>query len=296
MSEYSLVKIKVITHYHLFHMKRIKNKVALVTGASSGIGKETVKQLLADGAIVYAAARRTERMSDLETLGAHVVSLDVTDEDSTVACVDTVIGEQHRLDILINNAGYGSYGAVEDVPLDEARRQFDVNLFGLARVTQLALPHMRKHSYGKIVNISSIGGKIYAPLGAWYHATKHALEGWSDALRFETSPFGINVIIIEPGGIKTEWGDIAEESLLERSGEGAYQKMAHQVAALLRDTYEKGKGSPPEVIAKLISKAVNAKRPQARYHGGYMAGVALSSRWLLSDKLFDQFMKLQIKR
>ena len=275
-------------------MKRIKNKVALVTGASSGIGEETVKQLLADGAIVYAAARRTERMEDLASRGAHVVFLDVTDEDSTVACVDTIIGEQQRLDILINNAGYGSYGAVEDVPLEEARRQFDVNLFGLARITQLALPPMRQHGYGKIVNISSIGGKMYTPLGAWYHATKHALEGWSDALRFETKPFGIDVIIIEPGGIKTEWGGIAEESLLERSGNTAYQEMAQQLANLLRSANQSST-SPPSVIAQLISKAVNARQPRTRYHGGYMSGLALGSRWLLSDKLFDRFMKLQIK-
>lgn len=275
-------------------MKRIKDKVALVTGASSGIGEETVKQLLADGAIVYAAARRTERMEDLASRGAHVVFLDVTDEDSTVACVDTIIGEQQRLDILINNAGYGSYGAVEDVPLEEARRQFDVNLFGLARITQLALPSMRQHGYGKIVNISSIGGKMYTPLGAWYHATKHALEGWSDALRFETKPFGIDVIIIEPGGIKTEWGGIAEESLLERSGNTAYQEMAQQLANLLRSANQSST-SPPSVIAQLISKAVNARQPRTRYHGGYMSGLALGSRWLLSDKLFDRFMKLQIK-
>lgn len=274
-------------------MKRIKNKVTLVTGASSGIGKATVEQLLADGAVVYAAARRTERMQDLERKGAHVVSLDVTDEASTVACVDRITEEQSRLDILVNNAGYGSYGAVEDVPLEEARRQFDVNLFGLARITRLALPRMRQHGYGKIVNVSSIGGKIYTPLGAWYHATKHALEGWSDALRFETKPFGIDVIIIEPGGIKTEWGDIAIDSLLERSGDTAYREQAHQLANLMRSANQDAT-SPPSVIAQLISRAVNAQPPHTRYHGGYMAGLALRSRWLLSDRLFDRFMRYQI--
>ena len=277
-------------------MSQLKNKVALVTGASSGIGMSTVVQLLREGAIVYAAARRTDRMEELASIGAHVVSLDITEEESTVACVDTIIREQQRLDILVNNAGYGSYGAVEDVPLEEARRQFDVNLFGLARITQLALPHMRKFHYGKIVNISSIGGKMYTPMGAWYHATKHALEGWSDALRFETKPFGIDVIIIEPGGINTEWGNIAEKSLLARSGESAYQKMAHKVAQLLHDTYEKGKGSSPEVIADLIIKAVKAQHPKPRYHGGYLSGLALGSRWLLSDKAFDRFMRFQINQ
>ena len=241
------------------------------------------------------SARRTERMKKLAHQGAHIVALDITDEASTVACVDKIIGEQQRLDILVNNAGYGSYGAVEDVPMDEARRQFDVNLFGLARITQLTLPYMRQHGYGKIVNISSIGGKIYTPMGAWYHATKHALEGWSDVLRYETKPFGIDVIIIEPGGIKTEWGDIAEDGLLERSGSTAYGEMAHQVAKLLRSANQDAT-SPPSVIAQLISRAVRAKRPKARYHGGYMSGVALGSRWLLSDKLFDRFMQYQIKQ
>ena len=276
-------------------MKNIKDKVALVTGASSGIGKVTVKQLLAQGAIVYAAARRTERMNDLQKMGAYVVSLDVTDEASANACVERIVKEQSRLDILINNAGYGSYGAVEDVPLEEARRQFEVNLFGLARITQLALPHMRARGYGKIVNISSIAGKVYTPLGAWYVATKHALEGWSDALRFETQSFGIDVIIIEPGGINTEWGGIARDSLLEQSGAGAYRPLAQKMAHLLQDTYENDKGSPPEVVAQLIIKAVSAKKPKPRYHGGYLSGLALRARWWLSDRQFDRFMRWQMK-
>ena len=275
-------------------MKPIKNKVALVTGASSGIGKETVKRLLGEGAVVYAAARRTERMSDLDALGAYVISLDITDEASTVACVERILIEHQRLDILINNAGYGSYGAVEDVPMEEARHQFEVNVFGLARLTQLTLPSMRAHGYGKIVNISSIAGKIYTPLGAWYHATKHALEGWSDALRFETQPFGIDVIIIEPGAIDTPWGGIARENLLKHSGQGPYHDLAHRVARWLQNTYDQKKGTPPAVMAELILKAVLAKKPDARYHGGYMSGLALRSRWLLSDRLFDRFLHWQV--
>ena len=276
-------------------MKNIKDKVALVTGASSGIGKATVKRLLGQGCIVYAAARRTERMNDLQEMGAYVVSLDVTDEGSANACVEQIVKEHRRLDILINNAGYGSYGAVEDVPLEEARRQFDVNLFGLARITQLALPHMRSRGYGKIVNISSIAGKVYTPLGAWYVATKHALEGWSDALRFETQSFGIDVIVIEPGGINTEWGGIARDSLLEQSGVGAYRPLAQNMAHLLQDTYENAKGSSPEVVARLIVKAVSAKKPRPRYHGGYLSGLALRARWWLSDRQFDRFMRWQMK-
>ncbi len=273
----------------------IKNKVALVTGASSGIGKETVKQLLRDGAIVYAAARRIDKMKELETLGAKIISLDVTDENSMVDAITKINSETTGVDILVNNAGYGSYGAVEDVPLSEARRQFDVNIFGLARLTQLVLPSMRKNKYGKIVNISSMGGKMYSPLGAWYHATKHALEGWSDCLRIETKAFGIDVIIIEPGGIESEWGEIALDNATKMSGNTAYSKIAKGFASMMKDTYEKKKASPPAVISRLISKAVNANRPKTRYHGGYMAGVALFSRWLLSDKMFDRFIMTMAK-
>lgn len=276
-------------------MKTIKNKIALVTGASAGIGKETVKQLLEDGAIVYAAARRVDHMKDLEKLGAKILSLDVTDENSVLAAIAKINSETSGVDILVNNAGYGSYGAVEDVPLSEAKRQFDVNIFGLARLTQLVLPSMRKNKYGKIINISSMGGKMYSPLGAWYHATKHALEGWSDCLRIETKAFGIDVIIIEPGGIASEWGGIALENALKTSGNTAYSKITQGFAKMMKDTYENKKASPPTVISDLISKAVNAKRPKTRYHAGYMSGIALFSRWLLSDKIFDKFIMSMAK-
>jgi short-subunit dehydrogenase len=276
-------------------MKTIKNKIALVTGASAGIGKETVKQLLEDGAIVYAAARRVDHMKDLEKLGAKILSLDVTDENSVLAAIAKINSKTSGVDILVNNAGYGSYGAVEDVPLSEAKRQFDVNIFGLARLTQLVLPSMRKNKYGKIINISSMGGKMYSPLGAWYHATKHALEGWSDCLRIETKAFGIDVIIIEPGGIASEWGGIALENALKTSGNTAYSKITQGFAKMMKDTYENKKASPPTVISDLISKAVNAKRPKTRYHAGYMSGIALCSRWLLSDKIFDKFIMSMAK-
>ena len=170
-------------------MASIKGKTALVTGASSGIGESTVELLLSAGATVYAAARRVEKMSDLEKAGAHLIKMDVTDEASMVAGINSILEKEGSIDILVNNAGYGSYGAIEDVPIDEARRQFEVNIFGLARLTQLVLPGMRQNRYGKIVNISSMGGKIYTSFGGWYHATKHALEGFSDCLRLETEPF-----------------------------------------------------------------------------------------------------------
>src|SRR5512139_3357829 len=197
-------------------MTQTPPRVALVTGGSSGIGECTVRELLDAGFTVYAVARRVERMQPLADAGAHVFAMDVTDDASMVSGVQRIIGEQGRIDVLVNNAGYGSYGAVEDVPIDEARRQFEVNVFGLARLTQLVTPHMREQGSGRIINISSIGGKFYEPFGAWYHATKFAVEGFSDSLRLELKPFGVDVVIIEPGPIITEWNEIARDSLLER--------------------------------------------------------------------------------
>jgi NAD(P)-dependent dehydrogenase (short-subunit alcohol dehydrogenase family) len=181
------------------------NKVAFVTGASAGIGEATARALLAAGYTVFAGARRLDRMAGLAALGATLLKLDLTDDASSVAAVEAIKSGAGRLDVLVNNAGYGSYGALEDVPLDEARRQFDVNVFGLARLCQLVLPTMRAQKSGKIVNVTSIGGKIWEPLGSWYHATKYAVEGLSDCLRVEVGRFGVDVIVIEPGAIRTEW-------------------------------------------------------------------------------------------
>jgi short-subunit dehydrogenase len=262
-------------------------KVALVTGASSGIGKATVRKLLQEGFIVYGAARRIERMLDLEREGAKAVALDLTEDASIKHVVDQVMNERSHIDVLVNNAGYGSYGAIEDVPLEEGRRQFEVNLFGLARITQLVLPHMRKNNYGKIVNITSMGGKIYTPLGGWYHATKHALEGFSDCLRNEVSSFGIDVVIVEPGAIKTEWGEIAIDGMVKTSGEGAYADLTHKTANLFKKTYADPNASDPDVVAKVIVKAVTVKKPKTRYVIGHMAAPYLFMRKVLSDRAFD---------
>lgn len=201
--------------------------VVLITGASAGMGKATAELLLEKGYVVYSAARRIERMQDLEAKGAKLIALDVTDEQSMVNGINRIMEEQGRIDVLFNNAGYGSYGAVEDVTLEEARRQFEVNLFGLSRLTQLVLPHMRRQKSGKIINNSSTGGRIYTPLGAWYHATKHALEGYSDCLRLEVAPFGIDVVVIQPGSIKSEWSNIMLEYVQKTSGKGAYANMTN---------------------------------------------------------------------
>jgi NAD(P)-dependent dehydrogenase (short-subunit alcohol dehydrogenase family) len=262
--------------------------VALVTGGSSGIGECTVRELLDAGFVVYAVARRVERMQALAEEGAQVFAMDVTDDDSMVSGVARIIEEQGRIDVLVNNAGYGSYGAVEDVPIDEARRQFEVNVFGLARLTQLVTPHMRARGSGRIINISSIGGKFYEPFGAWYHATKFAVEGLSDSLRLELKPFGIDVVIIEPGPIITEWNEIARDSLLERSGETAYGRYARRAHRVLTEFDKPGRASTPEAVARKIRKAATTRRPATRYPVGRGARIITSSRDHLPDRVMDQ--------
>jgi NAD(P)-dependent dehydrogenase (short-subunit alcohol dehydrogenase family) len=267
-------------------------RVALVTGGSSGIGEQTALRLKQDGFEVYAVARRVDRMDRLQQQGIHVFGMDVTDDASMVSGVARVVDEQGRIDVLVNNAGYGSYGAVEDVPLDEARRQFDVNVFGLARLTQLVTPHMRAQGSGRIINISSIGGKFYEPLGAWYHAAKFAVEGFSDSLRIELAPFGIDVVIIEPGPIRTEWNEISRESLTLTSKGGAYEEMATGVRQVLeRADTSKLMSSTADVVAKKIVKAATVRNPRARYPVGRNAGTIVRARRLLPDAAFDAIVK-----
>jgi NAD(P)-dependent dehydrogenase (short-subunit alcohol dehydrogenase family) len=267
-------------------------KIAIVTGASSGIGHSTALRLHAAGYTVYAGARRLERMKDLADAGLHVVELDVTDDASMVALVDQVMKETGRIDVLVNNAGYGSFGALEDVPTQEGRRQFDVNVFGLARLTQLVLPHMRAQKSGRIINMSSMGGRIHEPLGSWYHATKFAVEGMSDALRLEVAPFGIDVVLIEPGGMNTEWGAIAADNLITASAHTAYASQAPGVARMLRSSDLKPRrGSSPEVIAKTVVRAASARRPKTRYLLGPGAKPLVTLHALLPDRVFDALIK-----
>jgi NAD(P)-dependent dehydrogenase (short-subunit alcohol dehydrogenase family) len=270
---------------------RSGKRVALVTGASSGIGEATAERLHADGLVVYAGARRVERMSRLEAAGIHPLPLDVTDDASASAAVTRILDEQGRIDVVVNNAGYGSYGAVEDVPLDEARRQFEVNVFGLARVTRLVLPAMRERRSGMIVNVSSMGGKITTPLGAWYHASKFAVEGLSDALRVEVGGFGIHVVVIEPGAIATEWTGIAREAALAVSSEGPYAPIAEAAERVLADAEKPENSSPPSVVAGAIARAVASRRPRTRYVVGEGARTAVYGRRILSDRAFDAVIR-----
>lgn len=269
------------------------NKVILLTGASSGIGKETAKFLVQKGYTVYAAARRIEKLKDLESLGIKSVYLDIADESSIVKTVQSILNAENRLDILINNAGFGSYGALEDVTISDAKYQFEVNLFGLGRLIQLVLPSMRKHKYGKIVNVSSGGGKLATPYGGWYHSSKFALEGLSDSLRNEVKQFGIDVVVIEPGAIKSEFTSVAMGSLKENSKKSAYKDSINRI---LKE-YEKvdKNASKPIVIAKLILKAIESRNPKTRYAGGSGAKLTLFMRWLLSDKLFDKMLQSMLK-
>ena len=268
----------------------MNKKIALITGASAGIGRATAILLHEKGYTVYAGARRTERMRDLEQKGIHTFALDVTDEASMTAGVAAVLEKEKSIDILVNNAGYGSYGAIEDVPIEEGKRQFEVNLFGMARMIQLVLPEMRRRRYGKIINISSMGGKIWTPLGGWYHASKFAVEGFSDCLRLETQQFGIDVVLIEPGGVKSEWADISAEHIEKYSGNTVYASMAHGYVQTMKKNYEGNNMSAPEEIANLVLKAISAKKPKTRYLYGFMAKPMVRMKGILGDREYDRMM------
>jgi short-subunit dehydrogenase len=275
------------------HHKIKKMKTVLVTGASAGIGKATAIYLAQNGYNVYGAARRTDKMEDLKAYGIKPVSLDVTKDESVVACVNQILKEAGSIDVLVNNAGFGSYGAIEDVSMEEARYQFEVNVFGAMRVTQLVLPKMREHKFGKIINISSVGGKVSMAFGGWYHASKFAMEALSDAMRNEVKQFGIDVIVIEPGGIKSEWGGIAMDSAMRVSGKTVYKDLVAKSEKAFKNIEEKV--PEPIVIAKLIKESIEAKNPKTRYVGGYMAKPILFMRKIFSDKMMDRIIMSQMK-
>ena len=286
------------------------SRAALVTGCSSGIGRATAERLAASGWTVYATARKPETLRELEARGCRTLALDVTDETSMRTAVEAVEAEHGAVGVLVNNAGYSQSGAIETVTMDKVRDQFETNVFGLVRLCQLVLPGMRRQRWGKIVNLSSMGGRLVFPGGGFYHATKYAVEAISDALRFEVKGFGVDVILIEPGLIKTSFGEtasgsVAEASPGERSGDeasgrgsGEYAHFNAHVARATESVYEKGSpvgrlGGPPEAVAKVIEKALAARRPRARYTVTPSAKLLLGQRAQLPDRGWDAVMRSQ---
>ena len=269
-------------------------KVILITGASSGMGKETAKTLIQNGHTVYTVARRIDQMQDLKQLGGHPLQMDVSNEKDIQQVVDTIISKEGKIDVLWNNAGYGLYGSVEDVPIEEARKQFEVNLFGLASITQKVVPFMRKAQSGTIINTSSMGGKMYTPMGAWYHASKHALEGFSDCLRLELKQFNIDVVILEPGIIETSFGDVMLSNITKYSGNTVYSNITNKLVAATKKMYEAGGASKSSIIAETVAKIIAASSPNTRYRVGKWAKPMVWMRIYLGDKLFDKIVMSQV--
>ena len=270
-------------------------KVVLLTGASSGMGREAAILLAQQGHRVYAGARRTELMADLAQHGVTPVELDVSKEDDNERVVDQVIDREGRIDVLINNAGFGLYGPVEEIPLDDARYQFEVNLFGVAHLTQLVLPHMRSQGSGRIVNISSVGGRVYSPFGAWYHATKHALEGWSDCLRLETAPHNIDVVVVQPGLIRTDFGDVAADRLSKYSDDSAYRAQLEPIIKMRDNPRVTDRGTDAKVLAEVFVEAATVAKPRRRYVKGMLGRPALLVRKWLGDGVYELILRLAIR-
>lgn len=267
--------------------------IVLITGASAGFGKLVAEKLLEKGYTVYAAARRVERMQDLEAKGAHVMHMDVTDTDSVRAGVARILDEQQRLDVLFNNAGYGSYGTIEDVPLEEIQRQYDVNVFGMGRLIQAVLPQMRKQGSGRIINTSSVVGHVSTAVIGWYASTKHAVEAFSDALRMEVKPLGIDVVVIEPGAVKTEFDEVAFATLDSLNHAEDYKPLVAGFRKYTGKLYSQSPG--PESTARAVVKAIEAKKPKTRYATTMDAKLLPRVKRLLTDKLFDKIVLSQMK-
>ncbi len=270
-------------------------KAILITGCSTGIGREAARHLASKGMRVYATARNPESIADLAEAGCETLALDVTDEASMAAAVAEVERAEGLVWGLVNNAGYSQSGAVESVPLDSIRKQFETNVFGLIRMCQLCLPGMREAGSGRIVNIGSMGGKLTFPGGGVYHATKHAVEAISDAMRFEVKGFGVEVVLIEPGLITTEFGSTAGESL-EQTGEGPYDSFNAAVGKATEEAYEGpiGRlGGGPDSVASKIETALTTGNPRPRYKVTASAHLIMGQRRLLSDRMWDRFVGSQ---
>ena len=273
------------------------SKAVLVTGCSSGIGRATALHLAHRGHTVFASARRLDSIADLERHGCKLLALDVTDEASRVEAVRAIEAEHGAVGVLVNNAGYSQSGAVESVPLDEVRRQFETNVFGLVRMCQLVLPAMRAQRWGRIVNVSSMGANFTFPGGGFYHATKYAVESISDALRFEVKGFGVDVVIVQPGLIRTSFGEVAASAVGHTEGDGAYTAFNARVAQATRDIYLKGParhlGGGPETVAKTIERAITAKTPKIRYRVTPSARLLIGQRAVMTDRMWDRMMTTQ---
>jgi len=274
------------------------SKAVLITGCSSGIGHATAEHLAERGWTVYASARRTESIDDLAERGCKTLSLDVTDEDSMGAAVAAVEDAEGAVGVLVNNAGYSQSGAIETLPVDRLRAQFETNVFGLVRLCQLVLPGMRRQGGGRIVNVSSMGGRLTFPGGGAYHATKHAVEALSDALRFEVRGFGVDVTLIEPGLIKTRFGETAAGSIDAAAPDGndPYADFNAAVGAATAEVYEgplARLGGGPETVARAIERAISSRRPKTRYKVTPSARLILAQRRLLSDRAWDAFLRTQ---
>ena len=282
-------------------MPATQSQAVLITGCSTGIGAATAERLARAGWTVYATARRRETLAGLEAQGCKTLALDVTDEDSMQAAVKAVEDAEGAVGVLINNAGFSQSRAIESVTMESVRRQFETNVFGLVRMCQLVLPGMRSQRWGKIVNLSSMGGKFTFPGGGFYHATKHAVESLSDALRFEVSGFGVDVIIIEPGLIRTEFaGTVASAITDNTDAEGPYGAFNAQVATSSEEVYEKGPlarlGGPPDSVAKAIERAISARRPRTRYLVTASARAIPLPHALLPDRAWDAFLRTQFSQ
>ena len=271
------------------------SKVVLITGASSGIGREAAILLGEQGHTVYAGARRVDRMADLAGHGVTPVQMDVTQDGDNERVVDQVIENEGRIDVLINNAGCGLYGPIEQVPLDDARYQFDVNLFGLAHLTRLVLPHMRAAGSGRIVNISSMVGRIYTPMGAWYIATKHALEGWSDCLRYETAPFGIKVVLVQPGSIHTEFASLTANQLNELPADSPYRAHIDMLRKRVSDPGAADRPVGAQEVAEVYVKAATTRRPRRRYATGLRARPWMMTRRWLGDRAYEYLLHRSVR-
>ncbi|MGH2926161.1 MAG: oxidoreductase [Solirubrobacterales bacterium] len=274
-----------------------RSRAVLITGCSSGIGRATAERLVNAGWRVYATARRTESIADLAALGCRTLALDVTDEESMRSAVASVEEAEGAVGALVNNAGYSQSGAMETLPMERLRAQFETNVFGLVRMCQLALPSMRRTGWGRIVNVSSMGGRMTFPGGGAYHATKHAVEAMSDALRYEVRGFGVDVVVVEPGLIKTRFGETAAGSIdAEVGSEEPYAAFNAAVKEATAGAYEgplARLGGGPDAVARTIERAISAKRPRTRYKVTASAHLILGQRRLLTDRAWDGFLRTQ---